>query len=495
MAFLHRGIGKLMKRSADDADVATIIADVKNYDERLEKLIEGLKRWQDSISQLLLHQNAISTELFNLYRVIPPERVAIDTPRLERVQEWQTAAAEMKEELSKQSGDVGRVLQQAVSVKDSLKPVKKVLGKRENAKLDYERYTSSAESARKKGTRSEREAGVLAKAERQLDQSARQYHDIDAHIKEYVPPILDAIASYIPYVLYAVEHLYSTFIGQKYRLVHEFAQRHSLTDYEQFEQEWKRDFMPIKDHVESFKLLQNGKAVLKPMETQRPPDPRPGVGKGASWRRPSAKGSEDLGMASPPLKGGDAAPPPYSEIEKPSIGGNSFPRRESATSSSGYLDEKRPIVSRKSSSNLWPKDVKSPDPSAATRPGIQKIHSSTSIKSQHDSMVAPKLYGNGGLKNSASSGALAAAAAAAAKKKPPPPVPKAKPQLPKPRDTYMLALYDFEPQNEGDLALKEGDRVRVVQKSNSTEDWWEGEVVSNGLVRRGFFPANYCQME
>ncbi|KAF3902131.1 hypothetical protein ABW21_db0204616 [Orbilia brochopaga] len=466
MAFLQRGIGKLMKRSADDADVATIIADVKSYDERLDKLITELKRWQDSISQLLLHQSAISNEFFDLYRVIPPERVAIDQPRLERVQEWQAVAAEMKEELSKQSGDVGRVLQQVVSVKDSLKPVKKVLGKRENAKLDYERHTGSAESARKKGSRSEREAGVLAKAERQLDQSTRQYHDVDAHVKEYVPPVLDAVASYIPYVLYAVEHLYSSFIGQKYRLVHEFAQRHSLTDYEEFEQEWKRDFMPIKEHVESFKLLQHGKAVLKPMETQRPPE-RPGpsaVTKGQFWRRPSGKGSEDLGMTSPTSKASDAAPPPYSETD------SSFPRRPSNTSavSLGVHDKKPGISSRKSSTDLWSKDVKS-DLSPAPRPGIQKIHSSASINSQHSSMAAPTLYGNGALKNTPSSASLATAAAAAAKKKPPPPVPKAKPQLPKPRDTYMVALYKFEPQNEGDLSLNEGDRVKVVQKSDSTE--------------------------
>ncbi|KAJ6260706.1 Acetylcholinesterase [Drechslerella dactyloides] len=502
MAFLHRGIGKLMKRSADDADVATIIADVKNYDERLEKLIDGLKRWQDSISQLLLHQNAISTELFDLYRPIPPERVAIDQPRLERVQEWQAAAAEMKEELSKQSGDVGRVLEQTVSVKDSLKPVKKVLGKRENCKLDYERYQSSTESARKKGNRSEREAGVMAKAERQLDQAAQQYHDIDAHIKEYVPPILDAVASYIPYVLYAVEYLFSTFIGQKYRLVNEFAQRHSLNDYEEFEQEWKRDFMPIKDHVESFKLLKEGKAIWKPMETQRPPErPMPAVNKGAFWRRQSGKGSEDLGMegppsarkpsdaAPPPRKPSDAAPPPYSEKDSSFIGGKPMSRQQSSTSSAGLSvqDEKlagpRPISSRRSSTNLWPRDVKS-ETSAAPRPSIQKIHSSTSIKSQGDiGIAAPTLYGNGSLQNRASSASLATAAAAAAKKKPPPPVPKPKPKLPKPRETYVVALYKFEPQNEGDLSLNEGDRVKIVQKSESMDDWWEGEVVqSNGLL-------------
>ncbi|EWC48091.1 hypothetical protein DRE_02670 [Drechslerella stenobrocha 248] len=487
MAFLHRGIGKFMKRSADDADVATIIADVKSYEERLDKLIDGLQRWQESINQLLRHQTAIPNELFQLYKPIPPERVAIDQGSLERIEEWSKVAADMKEELSDQAAGVGRVLKQATSVRDSLKPVKKVLAKRENCKLDYERYTSSAESARKKGSRTEREAGTLAKAERQLEQATNAYHGIDHHIKEYVPPILDAILSYIPYVLYAVENLYSTFIGQKYRFVHEFAQRHSIANYDQFEEEWKRDFFPVKDNIESFKLLQHGKAISKPMETHRPPPPA--STKSGRWgRRNSSKSGEEIGGA---LKKSKDEPPPYSEQEQ------SRPMaRKQSTGLEIPTDSKfaasRP-VSRRSSSNLWPPSEKSAETPAATRPGISKIPSATSIKSQQNS--APPPYQNG-LKDRASSASLAAAAAAAAKKKPPPPVPKPKPQILKTRVEYMVALYRFEPQSDGDLPLSEGDRVKIIQKSDSTEDWWEGECVqSNGTVRRGFFPANYCQME
>lgn len=73
----------------------------------------------------------------------------------------------------------------------------------------------------------------------------------------------------------------------------------------------------------------------------------------------------------------------------------------------------------------------------------------------------------------------------AGKKKPPPPPPK--------RVTsnahYVVALYDFEGQSAEDLSFKEGDKILVVKKTQSTDDWWTGELRG----RKGVFPANYCQ--
>lgn len=91
----------------------------------------------------------------------------------------------------------------------------------------------------------------------------------------------------------------------------------------------------------------------------------------------------------------------------------------------------------------------------------------------------------------ASSGSMASSpgytAAAAAKKKPPPPPP---PRAGSSNGAlYVTALYDFGGQSAGDLAFREGDRIRVLQKTDSTDDWWEGEL--RGV--KGSFPANYVQ--
>ncbi len=78
---------------------------------------------------------------------------------------------------------------------------------------------------------------------------------------------------------------------------------------------------------------------------------------------------------------------------------------------------------------------------------------------------------------------------AAQKKKPPPPPPKRIGF--QPPALYAVALYDFDGQNQGDLRFNEGDQIKVLKKTDSTEDWWEGELRGT----RGSFPANYCKIK
>ncbi|KIM84702.1 hypothetical protein PILCRDRAFT_818315 [Piloderma croceum F 1598] len=81
-------------------------------------------------------------------------------------------------------------------------------------------------------------------------------------------------------------------------------------------------------------------------------------------------------------------------------------------------------------------------------------------------------------------------AAAATKRAPPPPPPlKPKPKPAEPAVHYVVALYDFEAQADGDLSFKTGDRIEIVEKTGSAEDWWTGKL--NG--QQGVFPGNYVQ--
>ncbi|XP_014212088.1 endophilin-A-like [Copidosoma floridanum] len=53
---------------------------------------------------------------------------------------------------------------------------------------------------------------------------------------------------------------------------------------------------------------------------------------------------------------------------------------------------------------------------------------------------------------------------------------------------YCRALYDFEPENSGELAFKENDSIVLHQKID--DNWFEGSV--NG--RTGYFPMSYVQV-
>lgn len=56
------------------------------------------------------------------------------------------------------------------------------------------------------------------------------------------------------------------------------------------------------------------------------------------------------------------------------------------------------------------------------------------------------------------------------------------------RTNCCVALYDFDGENDGDLKLRAGDKVQVVNSAD--ENWWEG--TSKGQT--GFFPASYVQV-
>ena len=49
----------------------------------------------------------------------------------------------------------------------------------------------------------------------------------------------------------------------------------------------------------------------------------------------------------------------------------------------------------------------------------------------------------------------------------------------------VQALYDFTPQEPGELEFKRGDVITVTDRSD--QHWWTGEIGT----RRGLFPATY----
>lgn len=59
----------------------------------------------------------------------------------------------------------------------------------------------------------------------------------------------------------------------------------------------------------------------------------------------------------------------------------------------------------------------------------------------------------------------------------------------KPR--YVVDQSIVNNQAEGDLSFSAGDRIEIVERTDSAEDWWTGRL--NG--KQGIFPGNYTQAD
>lgn len=78
----------------------------------------------------------------------------------------------------------------------------------------------------------------------------------------------------------------------------------------------------------------------------------------------------------------------------------------------------------------------------------------------------------------------------AAKRPPPPPPPK--PRLPEqPARQYVVALYDLDAQQEGDLSFRKDDKIEIIERTDNTMDWWKGRLGS----QVGMFPGKASEEE
>jgi amphiphysin len=212
---------------------------------------------------------------------------------------------------------------------------------------------------------------------------------------------------------------------------------------------WTRDFKPVQQEVEAINCIARGKAVHQPMSLGEDGPGRKNssitglnVRNGFANRRASSQGLFTSGQASP----------------------NPDPRVMRIPSSSSISAVASPA----------PEPSPSPEPTPSSMSADYSSHLSPQSCYSAHSPAGPNMdYFQRG---------------AAQKKKPPPPPPK---RIGSQNSSlYAVALYAFEGQSAGDLSFREGDQIKVVKKTDSTDDWWEGEL--RGV--KGSFPANYCKL-
>ncbi|KAF2400686.1 hypothetical protein EJ06DRAFT_542856 [Trichodelitschia bisporula] len=473
MQRMHRTVGTFKSRSADDAQVAMLIHDFEEADKMLGILVESSKLWRDAWSDILTRQAAMAGDYDTIVMPIiassdgRDDGKYSDTPvsTLERTQALRQAYAELKEDMSGEIGMVDqRIVEPAKDARAAIKQYKKVIKKREDKKLDFERFKGRVESAEKKTRRTDKENMALMKSRMELETATTVYEAADEHLKATLPGITSATYSLLPHLLNAQIMIQNTLLAQLYTTLHTYASDYGFPnpppEFDDIILTFESDFTSLRLEAEgALRMLSTGKAVHQPMAL----GPTGSTITGLGIRNNINARRHGTPAALPPASKPALKPSPsLPAIEYHAPAPETPPPVDNALKPSWSRTQSHQLTARPSADHFTPASHSS---QLAIRPRQPSATSTTSMSSL---------------------GSAAAAAAVAGKKKPPPPPPKKKPSM---QFEYVTALYDFAGEGQGDLSFREGDRIRVMKKTESTDDWWEGEL--RGL--RGSFPANYCR--
>jgi hypothetical protein len=376
---------------------------------------------------------------------------------------------DLKTDLTEEVSQVDvKMIHPAQDAKDSLQLLKKTIKKREDKKLDFERYQSRYDALMKKTKRTDREDASLLKAKDDLSLATDAYSAADENLRNTLPRLLTTVFSLLPHLLAAQIQIQNSLLAHYYTQIASYCTEENFPNpsppMDEVIRFWEDAFKPTQREAESIGMLATGKAVRQSMHLE--PNGH-GHANGHGFRRPSNQ-SYSRGTSVSPAR---ALPPSPNYDVKPS---RISPSRSPSTTSLLTLTPSEPPVQNPSTASAHTPGLQSFTPAGPTADYFSRDRQPSS----HSNSIPSSLTGTGISTPSLS-------AQISSKKKPPPPPPR----ISSHQHVFVTALYDFDGQGDGDLIFKEGDRIRIVKKTDSTDDWWQGEL--RGV--KGAFPANYCQ--
>ncbi|KAI1771648.1 hypothetical protein F4818DRAFT_444976 [Hypoxylon cercidicola] len=496
MQSMQRQFGQLLRKSpGDNARVAALFNDYEDADKLLAKIIDHTKSWRESWISVVMAQLGIVAEFDGLWDPVVGAsdghgKLAAPTPdlQLERTLKLKEAYTDLKAEVLEEIALIdSTIIRPAADVRDFIAPLRKTIKKRENKRLDYEKCQEKVNKLQRKGGRNPKEEAALAKAESEEARTADEFNMADSHLRETLPPLVTAIFNIIPPLIAGVVMIQNRLLGLYYTTLHNYCQDYSFPSppppMENVISTWSSDYEPVKREVESITCIATGKAVRQPMRLPDDVNDNNNDNDNSDDRKPSvSSAASSFGQngfrrsASGLLSNGNAGPPPAGPR----------PKRIPSSTSIASSQASNGLQSRPSfANNLTPTDFTTASrlgrtltPTPSISPGATQPRSDYFGRPSTASTTA----------SSASFNTAASALSMGVKKKPPPPPPKKKISSNQPAE-YVIAQYPFSGQGADDLSFREGDRIKIVKKTGTDQDWWVGEL--DGV--KGSFPANYCR--
>ncbi|KAK1998147.1 SH3 domain-containing protein [Colletotrichum falcatum] len=472
MQSVQRQFGKLMSKSpGDNAKIAAVLHDYEDADSLLSKIIENTRTLRDAWVAMVTSQSAIVKEYQGLYDPIVGAseghaRPGIETPRLQLDRTFRLSGAysDLRDELVGEVTAIdSQVIRPATEAREFIQPLRKTIKKRENKRVDYEKAQEKVKKLQKKTGRTPKEEAQLSKVEFEMSCASEEFEAADVHLRDALPPIIEAIFTLIPHLLASHICIQNRLLGLYYTSLHNYCEDHDFPSppppMENVVSAWSAAFLPVQREVEAISCIAHGKNWRQPVR----------IGDdGQSRKFSTSPATSRNGFARTPSSTSENAAPTPRPMRIPST----TPANRSA-----FTSDSSPRLSPQSSTTSV----------SRSQLGLPTDFTTATALGQHQgtSNVSPAYTGSRVEYFGHQSGLPSDHGNILAKKKPPPPPPAKRLKAP---EEYVIAQYDFSG-GDGDLSFREGDRIRIIKKTETDQDWWMGEL---GGVK-GSFPANYCK--
>ncbi|KAI1320000.1 hypothetical protein EDD11_002331 [Mortierella claussenii] len=463
-------------------------------------LLAEVCKYRDNVTALLNHQaefGIILAEIYDPSLAMPsgevtPRRVQTAPESLQAVDDFQAVMREMRDILLPEVDKLElSVVQPLTELQNNMKLIRKTITKRDHKLVDYDRFRISLKKLQDKKERTLSDEKQIYKLESQLEVATADYEGLNGLLREELP-------GFFYYRTQLMEPIFHAFFYLQARIYNIMLDRIGplssngyfdlSMDIRQGYEARKQDTLPTVESVElitkksvaatyTSKYGRSSPHEMGPTTSTYAPAPAatspvavrgysPPVPSAKPWQAAPAAGAKpwQTGAASATPKPWQAAgavsrsnhdtsppPPAYNTVQNGGAANNGSQAAGSGAGASRFQSPQNINI------HLAPSvsgTIAATATAAATSHAIHGI--------------------NNGINNWQ---------AEAVKKGPPPPPPK---KLGAAAGVKMVvALYDYDAQQAGDLSFRKDDRIELVERTANTDDWWTGKL--NG--RQGVFPA------
>ncbi|KAF9216655.1 hypothetical protein CPC16_006431 [Podila verticillata] len=444
-------------------------------------LLAEVCKYRDNVTSMLNHQAEFGVILAEIYDPalgvpsgeVTPRRVQTAPESVQAVDDFQAVMREMRDILLPEVDRLElTVVRPLTEMQNLMKLIRKTITKRDHKLVDYDRFRISLKKLQDKKERSLSDEKSIYKLESQLEVATADYEGLNGLLREELP-------GFFYYRTKLMEPIFHSFYFLQLRIYNILLDRmeplsrsgyYDLTmDVLRGYEARKQDIAPTVEAVEL--ITKRSVTATYTSKYGRPhQDTSPNGSAPGTPRMYGASTAGDHGGYSPPA---------------PAV----KPWQATATAKPWQTNGGAPQAAPK------PWQSSAPATAAVTAPPVYSATPADPAASNSRGFNAPS---NVHVHLAPSiSGTIAATAAAAAtsyainegknayaaNKRPPPPVPK------RIGVKMVVALYDYDAQQPGDLSFRKDDRIEIVERTSSADDWWTGKL--NG--RQGVFPGNYVQ--